>query len=55
MCSIVRFSQIVNTIELILKEINAEGKTVIVVTHDEKVASVAKKRIYIEDGICRVQ
>ncbi len=39
----------------ILQEINDGGKTVIVVTHDEKVASVAKKRIYIEDGICRVQ
>ena len=39
----------------ILKEINEEGRTVIIVTHDEKVASVAKKRLYIEDGECRVE
>lgn len=39
----------------ILKEINDYGKTVIVVTHDESVASVAEKRLYIEDGECRVE
>lgn len=35
----------------LLKEINEEGKTIILVTHDEKVASVAKQRLLIEDGM----
>ncbi|MBQ6815170.1 MAG: ABC transporter ATP-binding protein [Lachnospiraceae bacterium] len=38
----------------LLKEINIQGKTIIVVTHDEKIANVASKRIYIEDGICHI-
>jgi putative ABC transport system ATP-binding protein len=34
----------------VLKEINELGKTIVVVTHDEKVASQAKRIIRIEDG-----
>lgn len=36
----------------LLKEINEEGKTIILVTHDEKVAAFANKRIIIRDGKC---
>lgn len=39
----------------ILKSINGEGKTIILVTHDEKVAAVANKRLYIEDGQCSIR
>lgn len=38
----------------LLREINKEGKTILLVTHDEKVASVAKKQIHIQDGKCSV-
>ena len=34
----------------ILKEINKEGKTVIVITHDEKIASQCNRIVYIKDG-----
>lgn len=34
----------------LLTEINNNGKTVIIVTHDENVASYCKRRIIIEDG-----
>lgn len=34
----------------VLHEINAEGKTIVVVTHDMEVAKAAKKQFYIEDG-----
>ncbi len=36
----------------LLQEINAEGKTILLVTHDESVAGVAEKRLLIEDGKC---
>ncbi|MDR1700462.1 MAG: ABC transporter ATP-binding protein [Lachnoclostridium sp.] len=36
----------------LLQEINAEGKTILLVTHDKTVADTAKKRLYIEDGKC---
>ncbi len=39
-----------NDIMNILKELNERGITIILVTHDEKVASFAKRRIYIKDG-----
>lgn len=35
----------------LLTAINEEGKCIIIVTHDEKVAAFAKKKIYIEDGV----
>lgn len=35
----------------ILKELNDEGKTVILITHDEKVDLYAKRHFKIEDGI----
>lgn len=38
-----------NIMEL-LKEINSQGKTVIIVTHDEQVTKYAKKVFYIKDG-----
>lgn len=34
----------------ILKELNAEGKTIILITHDEKIAAMADRRIRLEDG-----
>ena len=34
----------------ILSEINKKGKTIIIVTHDEKVASYCNKKIIIKDG-----
>lgn len=34
----------------IFKEFNKEGKTVIIITHDEKVANMCKRTIKIEDG-----
>lgn len=34
----------------ILKEINGEGKTVVLITHDPHTASIAKRNIHIEDG-----
>jgi putative ABC transport system ATP-binding protein len=33
-----------------LKEINSEGKTVVLITHDPHVAKVAKRNVRIEDG-----
>lgn len=38
----------------ILKEVNSEGKTVVLITHDPHTASIAKRNIHIEDGqICQ--
>ncbi|MGL5149826.1 MAG: ABC transporter ATP-binding protein [Clostridium sp.] len=37
----------------IFKELNNEGKTVIIVTHDEKIANQCTRIIRIEDGLCR--
>jgi len=34
----------------LLLEINKEGKTIIIVTHDKKVAQVAKNQLFIRDG-----
>lgn len=34
----------------IFKEFNKEGKTVIIITHDEKIANMCKRIIKIEDG-----
>ena len=34
----------------LIKELNREGKTVLIVTHDEKIAAQAKRIIYLEDG-----
>ncbi len=34
----------------IFRQLNREGKTVIIVTHDREVAKVAKRRIYLKDG-----
>jgi putative ABC transport system ATP-binding protein len=39
-----------NIIEL-FQRLNAQGRTVVVVTHDPEVASVARRRIEIRDGI----
>ena len=42
----------------ILNQINGEGTTILLVTHDAKVAAKADKVIYLEDGtirkICRL-
>jgi len=34
----------------ILKQLNKEGKTIILVTHDENVAKYATRKIYLKDG-----
>lgn len=34
----------------LLTEIHEDGKSIVIVTHDPKVASVAERQIYIEDG-----
>lgn len=34
----------------LITDINKQGKTIIIVTHDEKIASYCNKRIIIEDG-----
>lgn len=34
----------------IFKSLNESGKTIIIITHDEKVASICKKIIHLEDG-----
>ncbi len=38
----------------LLKEINRDGKTILLVTHDSKVAEAAEKKMRIEDGKCFV-
>jgi len=35
----------------ILQELNAAGKTIVVITHDQSVASYAKRTIHIHDGL----
>jgi putative ABC transport system ATP-binding protein len=35
----------------ILLELNATGKTIVVITHDQSIASYAKRTIYIHDGL----
>lgn len=39
-----------NEIIKILKELNDKGKTIVVITHGEKLANAAKRRITISDG-----
>lgn len=35
----------------VFKEMNAEGRTIVLITHDLDVAAVARRRIYIRDGL----
>lgn len=35
----------------ILQELNKEGKTVVLITHDDKIAKTARERVCIRDGI----
>jgi putative ABC transport system ATP-binding protein len=35
----------------LLREIHAQGKTIVVVTHDEEVAQIASRRIVVHDGL----
>jgi putative ABC transport system ATP-binding protein len=37
----------------LLREINETGKTIIIITHDEKVAAQCKRIVYIEDGVIK--
>lgn len=39
-----------NEIMDIFKEVNKEGKTVVIVTHDEKIAAKTKRRIQLEES-----
>jgi len=33
------------------KEMNADGRTIVLITHDLDVAAAAKRRVYIRDGL----
>ena len=35
----------------LLTELNAEGKTIIMVTHEPEIAAYAKRQIVIRDGV----
>ena len=35
----------------ILLKLNAEGRTIIMVTHEPEVAKLAKRQIYMKDGV----
>jgi putative ABC transport system ATP-binding protein len=35
----------------VFKEMNAEGRTIVLITHDLDVAAAAKRRVYIRDGL----
>jgi len=35
----------------VFKEMNAEGRTIVLITHDLDVAATAKRRVYIRDGL----
>lgn len=37
-------------ITILFKRLNDEGKTIVLVTHDEDLAEIAKRRIYLSDG-----
>lgn len=40
-----------NEIIKLFKELNKQGKTIVIVTHDEELASTANKKIVISDGV----
>jgi len=35
----------------VLLNLNAEGRTIVMVTHESAVAALAKRRIYMKDGV----
>ncbi len=35
----------------VLHELHAAGNTIVLITHDERIAMEAQKRVYINDGI----
>jgi putative ABC transport system ATP-binding protein len=35
----------------VFKEMNAEGRTIVLITHDLEVAAAAQRRVYIRDGL----
>ena len=35
----------------LFSELNSQGKTIIMITHDHDVASYAKRKIHIQDGL----
>jgi putative ABC transport system ATP-binding protein len=43
-------TQMANSVLELLKSINAAGTTIIMVTHDEKLANQARRNIYVRDG-----
>ena len=41
-------------LRLIRKIVDEEGQTVIMITHDEEVAKIADRVVYIRDGVVEV-
>ena len=38
----------------IMRELHKEGKTILLITHDDSIAAMANRRIHIQDGeVCR--
>ena len=34
-----------------LKKLNSEGRTILMVTHEPEIAAMAKRQIYMKDGV----
>ena len=41
----------VKVLMTLLKTLNAEGRTILMVTHEPEIAAMAKRQIYMKDGV----